>query len=154
CALDRDTPASPPPARNRRSARPSARAAPAYGLSTHQCRQVSFRRERAFEPGQRGRRCADDISGPGTQRSQAMSSTERGRDLNPRPLGYEPYNTCLSRLWLSLASAVTSADGTEPISLRRLCLPCLKLSRRVRFTNRFTEQAIDLQFPHPSAPFH
>jgi hypothetical protein len=28
------------------------------------------------------------------------------------------------------------------------------LSRCVRFTNRFTEQAIDLQFPHPSAPFH
>ena len=48
---------------------------------------------------------------------------------------------------------MTSADRTDPISLRRLRLPRLKLSRRVRFTNRFTERDIDLQFLHPSAPF-
>ena len=31
--------------------------------------------ECAFESGQRGRRCTEDTSGPGAQRSQAMSST-------------------------------------------------------------------------------
>jgi hypothetical protein len=70
--------------------------------------------------------------------------------LNPRPLGYEPYDVRLWRPGPSLAGAVTSADRTDPISLRRLRLPCLELSRRVRFTNRFTEQAIDLRFPAPS----
>jgi len=59
--------------------------------------------------------------------------------LNPRPLGYEPYDIGLCRLKPSLAGAVTSADRTNPVSLRRLRLPRLKLSRRVRFTNRFTE---------------
>ena len=61
------------------------------------------------------------------------------------------------RLWRpgqSLAGVVNSADKPDPISLGRLRLPRLMLSRYVRFTNRFTEQAIDLQFPHPSAPFH
>jgi hypothetical protein len=37
---------------------------------------------------------------------------------------------------------VTSADRADPISLRRLRLPRLVLSRSVRFTNRFTRQAI------------
>ena len=60
---------------------------------------------------------------------------------------------CLCRLGLSLAGVVTSADRTDHISLRRLRLPRLVLSRRVRFTNRFTEQAIDLQFPAPFPPF-
>jgi len=69
--------------------------------------------------------------------------------LNPRPLGYEHYDVCLSRLGPSLAGAVTSADGTDPVSLRRLRLPRLGLSRHVRFTNRFTEQAIHLRFPAP-----
>ena len=67
--------------------------------------------------------------------------------MNPRPLGYEPYDVRLSRLGPSLDSAVTSADRTDPVSLGRLRLPRLVLSRRVRFTNRFTEQPIDLQFP-------
>ena len=49
---------------------------------------------------------------------------------------------------------MTSADRTDHLSLRRLRLPRFGLSRRVRFTNRFTEQAIDLQFPAPSAPFY
>jgi hypothetical protein len=66
--------------------------------------------------------------------------------LNPRPPGYEPYDARLWRLGLSLAGVVTSADRTDHISLRRLRLV---LSRHVRFTNRFTEQAIDLQFPAP-----
>src|SRR6476469_7654935 len=75
-----------------------------------------------------------------------------GADLNPRPLGYEPYDVRLWRPGPSLAGAVTSADRIDPISLRRLRLPCLELSRRVRFTNRFTEQVIDLQFPDPPPP--
>jgi len=69
--------------------------------------------------------------------------------LNPRPLGYEPYDVCFWCLRQSLAGVVTSADRPGPISLGRLRLPRLVLSRRVRFTNRFTEQAIDLQYPHP-----
>ena len=75
-----------------------------------------------------------------------------GRDLNPRPLGYEPYDICLRCLGQFLAGAVTSADRTDLISVRRLCLPRLVLSRRVRFTSRFTERAIDLRFPAPSRP--
>ena len=59
--------------------------------------------------------------------------------MNPRPLGYEPYDLGLSRLALSLAGVVTSAGRTNPISLCRLRLPRPVLSRRVRFTNRFTE---------------
>jgi len=69
--------------------------------------------------------------------------------LNPRPLGYEPHDVCLWRLGQSLADVVTSADKPGPISVGRLRLPRLVLSRCVRFTNRFTEQAIDLQFPAP-----
>jgi hypothetical protein len=56
------------------------------------------------------------------------------------------------RLWRpgeSLAGVVNSADKPDPISLGRLRLPRLVLSRYVRFTNRFTEQAINLQLPSP-----
>ena len=76
-----------------------------------------------------------------------------GENLNPRPLGYEPYDACLWRPEQSLAGVVTSADRTAPSRSVGLRLPRLVLSRRVRFTNRFTEQAIDLQFHAPSAPF-
>jgi len=51
--------------------------------------------------------------------------------LNPRPLGYEPYDIGLSRLKPSLAGAVASADRTNPISPCRLRLPfspCLAAS--------------------------
>jgi hypothetical protein len=71
--------------------------------------------------------------------------------LDPRPLGHEPYDVRLSRLKASLAGPVTLEDKTDPISLRRLHLPRLVLSRRVRFTNWFTEQAIDLRVPAPSS---
>ena len=66
------------------------------------------------------------------------------RFANHPSLGYEHYDTHLWRPGQSLAGAVTSADKPGPISLGRLPLPHLVLSRRVRFTNRFTEQAIDL----------
>ena len=72
--------------------------------------------------------------------------------MNLRPLGYEPYDASLWRLGPSLVGVVTSADRTDPVPLRRLRLPRLVLSRSVRFTNRFTEQVIDLQFPYPSCP--
>jgi hypothetical protein len=61
---------------------------------------------------------------------------------------------CLYRLKPSLAGAVTSTDRTDPISLRRVRLPRLALSRSVRFTNRFTRQANDLQFSRPLPPLH
>ena len=59
----------------------------------------------------------------------------------------------LWRLGLSLADVVASADKVDPVSLRRLCLPRLMLSRRVRFTNRFTEQTAELRNPEPSPSF-
>ena len=49
--------------------------------------------------------------------------------MNPRPLGYEPYDESLCRLGLSLADTVTSADRTDPVSPCRLRLPRLMLSR-------------------------
>jgi hypothetical protein len=49
--------------------------------------------------------------------------------LNPRPLGYEPYDVRLWCLGLSLSDAVASADKVDSVSLRRLCLPRLMLSR-------------------------
>ena len=70
-----------------------------------------------------------------------------GQDLNLRPLGYERYDVGLWRLGQSLADAVTSADGTKHVPLAPSRLPRLNLFRRVRFTNWFTEQAIDLRFP-------
>ena len=59
------------------------------------------------------------------------------------------HTTYVSPASSRLSGALTSADRTDPISLRRLRLPRLKLSRRVRFTNRFTGQAIDLRIPAP-----
>src|SRR5262249_7788969 len=91
---------------------------------------------------------------PGTQKALSMPGKGldlrklvAGADLNPRPLGYEPYDVCLWRPGQSLAGVVTSADRTDPISPGRLRLPRLKLFRRVRFTNRFTEQAGYLTSP-------
>ena len=40
----------------------------------------------------------------------------------------------------------TSVNGTDHGALGRLCLARLGLFRCVRFTNRFTQQAIDLRF--------
>ena len=70
--------------------------------------------------------------------------------MNLGPLGYEPYDVRPCRLASSLVALLTSADGQRAFMPGSLRLPRLKLSRRVRFTNRFTEQAIDLQFPEPS----
>jgi len=59
---------------------------------------------------------------------------------------------CLWSPGLSLAGVLISANRTDPVSLCRLGLPRLKLSRSVRFPNRFTEQGVDLQFPYPYRP--
>jgi hypothetical protein len=66
-----------------------------------------------------------------------------GEGFDPRPLGYEPYDARLRRLGPSLTGMLTSTDRTDPIAHRRLRLPRLTLSRRVRFTNRFTESVCD-----------
>lgn len=49
---------------------------------------------------------------------------------------------------------VLAAGQTGDLAAAKLLrLPRLVLSRRVRFTDRFTKQAIDLQFPIPFPPF-
>jgi hypothetical protein len=58
--------------------------------------------------------------------------------LNPRPLGYEPYDVRLCRLALSLVAALTSADGRRAFMPGLRCLPRLNLSRRVLCTNSCT----------------
>ena len=65
--------------------------------------------------------------------------------MNPRPLGYELYDVCLWRPGPSLAGVVTSADRTDPISLRRLRRPRLGRSRRVRFTEQVLFLALTLE---------
>jgi hypothetical protein len=67
--------------------------------------------------------------------------------LNPRPLGYEPYDARLCRLGQSLIIALTSADLRREVDSVLQVSRCLKLSRRVRFTNRFTEPVLDLRIP-------
>jgi hypothetical protein len=54
--------------------------------------------------------------------------------LNPRPLGYEPYDVCLCRLASSLVAALISEDGWRALVSGPLRLPRLKLSRRVLCT--------------------
>ena len=61
--------------------------------------------------------------------------------MNPRPLGYEPYDVCLYRLGLSLVTLLTSVDLLREVFSDLLRLPRLSLSRRVWFTNRFTRLA-------------
>jgi hypothetical protein len=77
------------------------------------------------------------------------SALVAGEDLNLRPLGYEPYDARLPRLGLSPVTTLTSADLHSEVFCGLQRLPRFSLSRCVPFTNRFTEQAIDLQFPVP-----
>ena len=58
--------------------------------------------------------------------------------MNPRPLGYEPYDVCLCRLASSLVAALTSEDGRRAFVSSQLRLPSLKPSRRVLCTNPCT----------------
>jgi hypothetical protein len=68
-----------------------------------------------------------------------------GRDLNPRPLGYDPTDVRLRCLGQSLVTALTSADRRLEVIPGPLYLSRLSLFRCVRFTNRFTEPALDLR---------
>jgi hypothetical protein len=52
-------------------------------------------------------------SGSVNRRSDGRATTG-GRDLNPRPLGYEPYDARLFRLRRSPWRWLTSADGINP----------------------------------------
>ena len=106
--------------------------------------------------GIRGHPFHDPFHGQQTTARSPLHYYADSKELLPgvnadRPsLGYEPYDrVCLRRPRLSLAGVVTSADRTDRISLFRLRLPRLGLSCRVRFTNRFTKQAIYLQLPTP-----
>ena len=64
--------------------------------------------------------------------------------MNPRPLGYEPYDLRLWCLGPSLAGAVTSADRTDPISFGRLRLPRFKPSLAGAATSADTTDPISL----------
>ena len=67
--------------------------------------------------------------------------------MNLRPLGYEPTDVRLRRLKQSLVTALTSADLRREVDSVLPCLPRPKLSRCVRFTNRFTESVPGLRIP-------
>ncbi len=60
-------------------------------------------------------------------------------------LGYEPTDVRLLCLGQSLVTALTSADLRREVVPGLLHLSRLSLSRRVRFTNRFTEPVLDLR---------
>ena len=72
--------------------------------------------------------------------------------VSRRSLRYEQYDARLRCRGRSLAGAVTSANRTDPRRARSAASPQSHLVHRVRFTNRFTEQAIDLRFPRPPRP--
>jgi hypothetical protein len=54
-------------------------------------------------------------------------------------LGYEPYDARRYRLKQSLVSALTSINLRHEVAMGPVRLPRLRLSRRVRFTNPFTD---------------
>ena len=72
------------------------------------------------------------------------------RGCGPGAAQYEPYDARLWSLGQSLAGVVTSADRTDPISLRRLRLV---LSRRVRLQIRLqNRRLIYSSFPLHALP--
>lgn len=78
--------------------------------------------------------------------------------MNPRPLGYEPYDARLKRLAWSLVAALTSAYGATHVFADSVGLPRLKPSRCVSCTNPCTNLVPDLlvssllDSSHPPAP--
>jgi hypothetical protein len=72
--------------------------------------------------------------------------------LNPRPLGYEPYDMRLPRLKPSLADAVTSADRTDLISLGRLRLPVSGCLAASGLQNGLQNRRLICGLLHPSVP--
>jgi hypothetical protein len=67
-----------------------------------------------------------------------------GRDLNPRPLGYEPYDARLWRLGPSPVTPLASASLRREAVSDLLCLLRLSLSRRVPCTIPCTNLVSDL----------
>ena len=65
--------------------------------------------------------------------------------MNPRPLGYEPYDVRLCRFTLSLVAALTSEDGRRAFMSGRLRLSRLNPSRRVLCTNPCTNLVAEPQ---------
>jgi len=65
------------------------------------------------------------------------------RDLNPRPLGYEPHDARLCRLGPSLVTALTSVDSRREVVSSLLRISCLSLSRRIPCTNSCTNVVPD-----------
>ena len=65
--------------------------------------------------------------------------------MNPRPLGYEPYDVYLWRPEQSPITALTSPDQRRKVLGGLLRLPRCSLSRCIRFTNRFTGAVLDQQ---------
>ncbi len=82
--------------------------------------------------------------GPLSVRERASGLGSGGRDLNPRPLGYEPHDARLCRLKPSLMTALTSAvlHGGAVSVLRRLLRP--SLSRHIPFANPCTNLVPEL----------
>src|SRR6266566_9224632 len=70
-----------------------------------------------------------------------------GGSASMTSLGYEPYDERLQCLGKSLIITLTSADLRCEVGSVLPCLPRLKLSRCVRFTNRFTEPLPGLRIP-------
>ena len=66
--------------------------------------------------------------------------------MNPRPLGYEPYDVCLCRLASSLVVALTSADGWLGVHAGLRRLPRLNPSRHVSCTNPCTNLVVNVLF--------
>ena len=65
--------------------------------------------------------------------------------MNPRPLGYEHCDARLWHLGRSLVTSLASGNPVQYLAPDPLSLRCLALSRRVRFTNRFTETVLDVR---------
>ena len=74
--------------------------------------------------------------------------------MNPRPLGYEPYDIGLYRLKPSLTGAVTSADRTDPISHRRLRPPVSSCPAASGLQIGLQNRLLICGFPLPFAPCH
>ena len=66
--------------------------------------------------------------GPFFVRERASGLGSGGRDLNPRPLGYEPYDIRLWPLGPSLAIALISINGWGSVRVERRHLPLLNPS--------------------------
>jgi|SRR6185437_2514721 len=92
------------------------------------------------------------VRGPFSVRERASGLGSGGKDLNPRPLGYEPYDV---RLWRLVRFSNGGADlGGQTWLVRDGVrrLPCLTPSRSVLCTNPCTNQVSELRASGCSKP--